>query len=368
MVATLVQVPQGSTTIKNRPLSNGFSSGTANSLLATVTKNAFQQQQYTVFSVQNAGTSATDVAIKFYNTSATLVHTINTNLQPGAGYVVDAGSVSQLGATFNGSAVIESTGGSIVSSAMELYSNGTGSNAFEGVGTGSMKFYMPSALCNFSALIQNTYYAVQNTSLTQSTTVTVTYSNGATQSTSIGPGAKASFTTCSATGMSSGFSGSATVESNTTNVIAVGKVAGGGLSTAYVGFSSGASKLALPYVRYGSNTNYNSGLVPRTYIAIQNVGTTTITDNILVKYIDRDGVVLGTHTITTDVPVAGKVNSNATNAGLVEFGYYGSGQFGGGVIIEGPAGSQLAAVARVVTAVTVSASTAGEDYNGIAVP
>ena len=162
-------------------------------------KNQFAAQQYTIFSVQNAGTSATDVAIKFYNTAnpPTLVHTINTNLQPGAGYFVNTGDVSQLGASLNGSVVIESTGGSIISSAMELDSDGSvGAKAFEGLGAGATTFYMPSALCNFvvSGQQQNTFYAIQNTSLTTSTNVNVTYSLAmSTQSiTNLGPGGKGS--------------------------------------------------------------------------------------------------------------------------------------------------------------------------------
>ncbi len=374
MIATLVQVPQGSVDVKNRPLSNGFASGSANSLLATVVKNVFAAQTYTVFSVQNAGTAATPVAIKFYNTAnpPVLVHTINVTLQPGAGYFVDTGTVSALGSSFNGSVVIESTSGSIISSAMELDSNGIGANAFEGVGAGATTFYMPSALCNYlvSGVPTNTYYAIQNTSLTQSTNVTVTYSNGATQSTTtpIGPGGKFSFTTCNATGMTSNWQGSAKVVSTTTPIIAVGKARGAGLSTAYVGFTTGASKIGLPYVRW-SETQFFTGARQRTNIAIQNIGTTTITGDILVKYIDPNGNIVGTHTITADVPPEGKVNSNPMYATpqLPEFGYFPTGT-GGGVIIEGPSGSQLAAIARVNSYVVSRNERAGEDYNGVGIP
>ncbi len=164
MIATLVQLPQNSTTVKVRPLSNGFAAGSANSLIASVLKNQFTAQQYTIFSVQNAGTSATDVAIKFYNTAnpPVLVHTINTNLQPGAGYFVNTGDVAALGSGFNGSVVIESTGGSIISSAMELDSNGVGGKAFEGLGAGATTFYMPSALCKFRVSGQATEHLLRH--------------------------------------------------------------------------------------------------------------------------------------------------------------------------------------------------------------
>jgi hypothetical protein len=371
LVATLVQLPQGSTTVKNRPLSNGFSSGTPQSLIATVLKNAFSSGQHTVFSVQNTG-SQTNVTIDFYNTSATKVHTITKTLESGAGYFVDTGQISQLGSTFNGSVVINGGGGTIVSSALELDSGSyTGAKAFEGVGSGAKTFFMPSALCDFftGGKIQNTNFAIQNADLAQPTQVTVLYSDGSSETKTVQPGSKQSFNTCAA-GTGSGFLGSATVTSTTTDVIAVGKASGGGLSTAYVGFpaGSGSEKLALPYVRWPTVANFNSGKQQRVNIAIQNIGSSTVTGDIVVKYIDRDGNVSGTHTITTDLASGAKANSNATNAGLSEFGVYNNGtQFGGGVIIEGPSGSELAAIARVATYVPATGDVVGEDYNGMGV-
>lgn len=371
MVATLVQLPQGSATVKNRPLSNGFSQGTEDSLIATVLKNAFGGW-YTVFSVQNVGNAATTANIKFYNTSAANVHSISQVLQPGAGYFVDTGTVGALGSTFNGSVVIETSGGSIISSAMELASgSGTGARAFEGLGEGGTKFYMPSALCNYAVPggVTNTAYAIQNTNLSTSTNVTVTYSNGIFETKSIGPGAKASFTACSASGMPSNFLGSAIVESTNTDIIAIGKADGTGLSTAFVGVAMGASKVALPYVRWATDNNFWNGTQQRVYIAIQNVGGSTIPANtIQVKYIDRDGNVQGTHIINTALDPEKKANSNATNAGLSEFGVYAGGtQFGGGVIIEAP-GYQISAIARVQSWVTATSQYAAEDYNSIDIP
>jgi hypothetical protein len=368
LVATLVQLPQGSATVKNRPLSNGFSEGSEDSLIATVLKNEFGGW-YTIFSIQNVGSSDTTVNIKYFDTSATQVHSDSQLIKSGAGYFVDTGTVGALGASFNGSVVAETTGGEIISSAMELASgSGVGARAFEGLGSGGALFYMPSALCNYpvSGGFTNTAYAVQNTSLTTSTNVTVQYSNGKSESQNIGPGAKGSFNACNASGMPNGFIGSAKITSSATDIIAIGKAAGQGLSTAFEGVATGSEKLALPYVRWATDANFNNGSQQRVNIAIQNVGTTTITGNIIVKYIDRDGNVVGTHTITTDVAPEAKVNSNATNAGLSEFGVYAGGtQFGGGAIIEGPSGSELAVVARVTSVVVATGLRAGEDYNGI---
>ena len=144
LAATLVQVPQSST-VKNRPLSNGFTSGSPTSLIATVLKNAFDT--HTVFAVQNAGSTQTKATIKFINTSATTVHSFDQDLEAGAGYHVDAGSLGALGSSFNGSVVISTNPSTpIVSSAMELeYGSGVGAKAFEGLGTGGQEIL--SALC-----------------------------------------------------------------------------------------------------------------------------------------------------------------------------------------------------------------------------
>jgi hypothetical protein len=167
--------------------------------------------------------------------------------------------------------------------------------------------------------------------------------------------------------MVSGFSGSATVFSDTTPVVAIGKAYGLGLSTAFNGVSSGSAHVGLPYVRWASDANWAAGTQQRVNMTIQNVGSAAITGDIVVQYIDRDGVVVGTHTISTGLAVGSKVNSNASNAGLSEFGVYVGPQFGGGALITAPAGSQIAVVARVSTQVSAGLF-ASEDYNGQATP
>ena len=363
IVATMVQLPQGANRgTNNRPLANGFSQGSEKVLIATVLKNTYNTN--TVFSVQNAGSSATDATFKFYDTSANLVYSFTENIQPGAAFYVDAGTLSGLGSSFNGSAVVETTGGEIVGGAMELSSSGAGASSFEGVGSGSQKIYMPSALC--SAYGADTAYAVQNTNLTSTATVTVTYSNGVEDTKSIPAGAKGSFVACNAPSMTAGYSGSAVITSDQP-VIAIGKAYGSGLSTAFVGIADGASKIALPYVRYASATNWASGSQQRAFLTIQNVGDTDLAaGDVTVKYIDKNGNQVGsTHTLGA-IPVGGKLNSSAADAGLSEFGVYSDGSFGGGAIVEGPAGSKLAVVARISTQVAPG-QFASEDYNGMPV-
>ncbi|RME42306.1 MAG: hypothetical protein D6791_18080 [Chloroflexi bacterium] len=377
VVATLVQIPQ-STTVKNRPLSNGFSSASSQVLIATVLKNKFNTT--TKFSVQNAHSGPIDIKVQFFNAdnpAAPPIELTATNIPSGSAKSYDLGQISELGSVFNGSAIVTataagtSTPANIVASALELSTTGVEAKAFEGVNGGAKTVYMPSALCNaFGG--QTSYYAVQNTSSTQSTNVTVTYSNGNTDNASIGPGKKASFSGCNVN--SANFSGSATITSDTTDIVVIGKVAGAGVSSAFLGETSGASKLALPYVRW-SETGYDNGTRQRTFIAIQNVGSGTV-NNIQVKYLNKNGEVVGIHTISSLAPGA-KANSWATQATLQaghtqnELNEFGTpegnpgGGYGGAVIVEGPSGSQLAAVARVAS--KVGSSLVAEDYNGIPV-
>ncbi|MDQ7030671.1 MAG: hypothetical protein Q9O62_13265 [Ardenticatenia bacterium] len=376
LVATLVQIPQ-STTVKNRPLSNGFSAGASQVLIATVLKNTFNTN--TKFSVQNVDTTNVDITVEFYPTgSSTPITVTETNIPPGAAKYFDTGALSQLGTSFNGSAIVKAvqsgttTPANIVASALELQTTNVGARAFEGVTGGATTVYMPTALCDFYGT--TTYYAIQNIDNTNTANVTVTYSNGNTDTKSIGPGQKASFNTCDSN--SSGFSGAATITSTGAEIVAIGKVGGAGRYTAFLGETGGASRLALPYVRWTSDTNYNAGTRQRAFIAIQNIGTSTV-NNVQVSYMNKNGEVVGIHTISSIAPGA-KANSKAIDATLqaghsqTELDEFGTpdanpgGGYGGSVIIEGPSGSQLVAVVRISS--KVGSSVVAEDYNGIPLP
>jgi len=376
LVATLVQLPQSST-VKNRPLSNGFSAGASQVLIATVLKNTFNTN--TKFSVQNVDTTNIDITVEFYPTgSSTPITVTETNIPPGAAKYFDAGALSQLGSSFNGSAIVKAvqsgttTPANIVASALELQITSVGARAFEGVTGGATTVYMPTALCNFYGT--TTYYAIQNIDDANTANVTVTYSNGNTDTKSIGPGQKASFNACDKN--SAGFSGAATITSTGAQIVAIGKVGGAGRYTAFLGETGGASRLALPYVRWTSDTNYNAGTRQRAFIAIQNIGTSTV-NNVQVKYMNKNGEVVGIHTISSIAPGA-KANSKAidatlqaghTQAELDEFGTPDAnpgGGYGGSVIVEGPSGSKLVAVVRISS--KVGSGVVAEDYNGIPLP
>ena len=372
VVATMVQVPQGSATVKNRPLANGFSSGAAKYLIATVLKNKFNTT--TKFSVQNVDTENLNLSVTFYSadTAAAPVTKTVAALPAGSASYFDAGAITELPAGFNGSAQItakkaDGSNGNVVAAALELSTNGPAASAFEGISTSSAKYFMASAVCNYQG--SSSAYAVQNTGDdgAADASVKVTYNNGKTETQTIAVGKKASFLGCTP-GNPAGFLGSAVIEATGNKIVAVGKVTGGGLSTAFLGAPVGAAKLALPYVRW-TQAGYNGTAGrQRVFIAIQNVGADLAAGAVTVQYLDRDGKVVGTDTMPAIAQNA-KVNSNANNIGAAgaEFGWYGGSNFGGSVIIQGPAGSQLTAIARVKsnTSTTATATEVGEDYNAI---
>jgi hypothetical protein len=373
IVATAVQVPTG--TVKVRPLSNGFSQGESTVLIATVLKNQFNQT--TRFSVQNAGQTPANWTVRFFAKGSSTETTSQpaSNVPAGAAVSYDAGTVPNLPANFDGSAIIDTGGsGQIVATALELSTTGAGASSFEGVSTGGTTIYMPSALCNaFGG--QNTFYAITN-STAQAAEVTVNYRDlagnpkGSPQVQTAPANSKTSFRTCDG-GVGDGFNGSAVITSNGPEIVAIGKVSGLGLSTAFVGSNTGTNKLALPYVRWATEANYNAGNAERgqrTFITIQNAGSSALAaGDVTVRYVGKDGQPVGVaHPLGAMAP-GQKLNSNATFAGVAEFGYA-AGQFGGGAIVEGPAGSQLVVVARVSQNLATDTSvTVGEDYNGIPV-
>lgn len=375
LAVTGVQLPQNNPIVKNRPLSNGFDAGSPTVLIATVQKNNFNSTS--IFSIQNADVVANDFTINIYdsNNPANPPYVITeTNIPSGVGKVYDMGTVVTtpvLPAVLNGSvkAVAKQTAspatdGSIVGSVMELGTTTANASAFEGVAFGANKVYMPSAQClAFGGT--SSAYAVQNAGAA-ATDVTVLYSNGKTETKNILSGTKQSFLGCGA-GNPNGFSGSATLTAAAGgSIIAIGKISGLGLSTAFVGGTSGSQFLALPYVRW-SDTQFSTGARQQTNIAIQNIGADLAAGAVVVKYVDYTGAVLATQTLGALVTGA-KANSNPKTAtpSQTEFGYYGA-IFGGGAIIVAPVGAQLVAIARVSSYITATSTTAGEDYNAIAI-
>ena len=378
MLVTLVQIVTDNAALKNRAISNGFSAGAAQSLIGTVIKGAVDTNS--IIALQNADSDSNIVTVKFFDQSAVQKYIVTQEIEQGASFYIDVGQLADFPANFNGSAVataVRSAGGdgAIVSSVMELNIAAKGLKAFEGVASGAKLVYMPSALCNVFGG-QNTAYAIQNASLTESTNITVTYSTSTgstfTATANIGPGAKAPFIGCDTLPQNS--FGSAVVESSTTDVIAIGKAYGAGLSSAYNGVVSGTEKNVMPYYRWATDAHWFGLDVQRgqrVTLAIQNLGADfAVGDVITVAYTKPDGTVAGTDTITIGdadclhLLHGEKCNSEASKAGLSEFGYWPDGTFGGAAIVTGPAGSQLTSIARVASLTSYPpAQFVAEDYN-----
>jgi hypothetical protein len=382
VVATIVQFANG---VAARPLSNGFSSadGSAQQLVATVLKNQFNYSTY--FSVQNVEAQPVDLTVKFFAVgSTTPIHTVTVpNLPANAAKYFDAGTITQLGAQFNGSATVEaklagsSTTAKTVITVNELQTNGNGAKSFEGTAKSGSTVYMASAMCKYTAPQYTHAYAVQNASTTDSVSFRVVYKRTGQTDIIDGPytlaaGGKRSVLACDK--MPANSIGSAVIErtGGTGTLVAVGKIDGGGVTSAFLGATEGSAKLALPYIRWANDTNYNSGARQRAFVAIQNIGTADAT-NVRVRYVNRDGTTVATQNLGMITPGA-KKNSDAATAGALDtcgrFGEYGGGAdclgnaFGGGAIIEADGAAQLTAVVRVQNGGT---GAAGEDYNAIPV-
>jgi hypothetical protein len=294
---------------------------------------------------------------------------------------------------FNGSAIVTvPAGNAVVSAASELYVNRDVAANFEGLplaNTGKT-MYMATGICeNFSL---DTFYAVQNASLTDSTNITVKYrdKDGNEVATdgpyTVNKGGKKSIRTCDPSDNTnmSGFTGSAVITSDTTDIAVIGKAqcsVGAGkcqadkvdVFTAFLGEAQGYSKIAMPFIRWGSDARFNdpsnNGGVQRAFIALQNLESSTIKVN--VKYYDKNGGLAATEVLT--IPAFSKGNSNANKAGALgfgsmnpgEFGYYTDGSFGGSVLAEAHPDNSSA---KFVAIVRVQNPGAGEDYNAVFAP
>jgi hypothetical protein len=362
VVATLVQIPQ-SDLVKNRSLSNGFSSASSKVLLATVLKNKFHFSS--IFSIQNAETnSAVDITVSLADADnpgnpPIVVHA--NNVPVGSAKYFDMGELPEIAAaSFNGSATVTAVR--------------TG---------GSTKVFVATALCDIFAFKARTSYAVQNVDPNNDANVTVTYSgiNNTTKDPvtktaqhTITPGAKFSFIACDS-GVGADFTGAATITSNVP-IVAIAKAFGTGFSTAWLGEAQGNDTLALPYVRYSGDPEFVAGKYQRAFLAVQNVGTSAAS-GVVIEYRDKTGAILGTHALDP-IAVGAKGNSTsiaATPAAGVDpnkLTYFGNpeanpgGGFGGAAIIKGPAGSQLIAIVRVQTATGVGS--VSEDANALPLP
>jgi hypothetical protein len=349
MAGVVLQKPSWNTN-RPAPRSRAFSSRGENRVyLPTVLKHKWNTT--TRFAVQNTSDKVVNFTLQIFDVQdqqRKKVH-FEANVSPRASRHFDMGQLYIPNFSGSGSAVIHSTG-TLVASAMELDTRNQRAKGFEGESRGSRNLYMPTALCQ--AWGSTTYYAVQNTSPTDTATVRVDYSDGATDNLIIGPRAKRSINPCAA-GSLAGFSGAARMvvtSPNNANILAIGKAAGSYSNpTAFHGVASGGRRVALPYVRWSA---YTTRL--RTYIAVQNLAEDTL--GATVRFFDASGNLRG-H--PTSLSVAPLQKANFTFASIVESSY-----FEGSVLIEGLEGANFNVLART-TSDDDTAWKSREDYNGV---
>src|SRR5207248_775513 len=114
----------------------------------------------------------------------------------------------------------------------------------------------------------------------------------------------------------------------TGTLVAVGKINGtnGSVTSAFLGTVGGAgsARIALPYIRFSPQAQFSAATRQRANIAIQNIGPAAAT-NVVVTYVDKDGVTKGSQTFASLAPGA-KVSSNASLASALDacgrFGEY----------------------------------------------
>jgi hypothetical protein len=396
VVAASIQVPPSG---YGHMMSNAFTSaeGTSNLFLTTFLRNV--GDEVSLFGVQNIESEAINIRARFIDTAGNPVITPTLVLQANTAKFFDAANAAAtigpgFPAIFNGSVVVTATKVSDGSPARivgisETRRNDTGSSpnrfrayAFEAIplSAGAQTIYLPTALCKFGAGSQTTFVAVQNLSFTSSTVVTVTYAAGTNQpgqaTNTLPPLAKWSFNPCQTNG-NLPYSGAATITSSSQPIAAVGKnnqTSGPPTqprySTAFLAQASGASRLAVPYIRWSPSS---PGTDFRSLIAIQNLGAIIPAGQLIVRYYAPDGTLVNTCTSAAALATGQKANSNvaAAFAGGVNFNCTtvqpndgASYSFTGSAVIEGPAGANLIAIIRNTTP-AASTQIHTEDFNAI---
>jgi hypothetical protein len=324
-----------------------------------ISQNAFDQ--LTTVSVQNADVGPVNISVKYVNRNTGNIDlTVPINGLPAGSAKYLKSDTIGLPAGFSGSAVITATG-KIVASANNPYVNANKIVSFEGVGVGSNKVSLPSVQCNYGGLLQTTYFAIQNTSLSASTAVTVTYYNTAGTQTgqranvAITPGKKFNTDPCTDS-QGNGFLGSGIVTASGPGIVVLvntGASNSQNFATAYDGIGQGFQRGALSYIRWG-----NAATDWRTYIACQNVGGSPT--NVTLTYYNFAGVPQGTPQVFNSVAANIKFNSNPSAAGALD----GSSKFSGAVEISAASGGLVGCVVQATSVDGLNAAA----FNAVRVP
>jgi hypothetical protein len=390
IVAAESQIPTSNTT--SQLMSTAFSSSDATTTLNLTTFLYNWGNAYSRFSVQNTESEPISYTARFFDLGnpvpiATVtgqiqtysVKSFNAWISPtiGTAFInwLNTAGTGGIHGQFSGSVIVTATLQSsgqpahIVGISDERYSSNDRGYAFSAIpqSDGATTVYVPTALCNYGGA--TTYFAVQNLNQSVSSDYTVTYydttgnSVGTQSVTSVGPGSKKSFNPCE---VLSTLTGSAVV-SGTQVAAVIGKAQDAtNFTTAFIGKGTGSEKIAIPFVRFGMNTNEL-----RSYLAIQNTGGSIPAGQITVTYYDTAGNVFRTCQTLAATGQSVKVNTNVSQdpnpvGGTMSCtGTAPTTSWSGSAIISGPSGSRLIAISRSQGYLNPKVT---GDINGVSLP
>lgn len=250
-------------------------------------KSSFAAGTYsTGFQIQNLSGTTANVTITFYPQGSASGTAVNTTVAAN-GAKTYATLPDTVAAGFSGGAVISSDQNvaSIVNVAQSLNGSFNSGASYSGVSAGSKAVQLPVIFHNWFGF--NSLFNVQNTGATAAH-VTITYSNGATDTATILPGSSTQFDQTGSTKLGDKFFGSAVVSSDVE--VAVAALEQGPTTLlSYNGFNTTSTAPVFPLI----NTN-NFGYV--TNIGLQNTGNAST--NVTVSYTPSSAGTACTETLT----------------------------------------------------------------------
>ncbi|MBI3967678.1 MAG: hypothetical protein HY329_18730 [Chloroflexi bacterium] len=251
----------------------------------------------TVLHVQNAGAATlSQVTVRIYRVDEVApgaTRVIAAPLAPGAAFALPLAGITELGAGFLGSAVIEATQPLAV---VANHSNGQFLQASAGQIAGAARLFGPLVMSNnagFGSAVQIQNVGTTTTAVTMRVVSSLTGVVYPAQTRTLVPGAATNLRTALLVGSDERFVGSVVVEaSGGGQIVGVVHQANGATNqaSAYTLFTSGAATITAPLVQT-SNSGWSSGF------QIQNVGAQAATVTVVV--VDAAGHLVGTVTNPT---------------------------------------------------------------------
>ncbi len=342
-----------------RMIYNGFTAdqGSLNFSLPTILKQKFGTTSRV--GVQNIGNTSTSVQLRFFSSgSATPTFTDNKTIPAKASYIFSLNDYANgdIPVGFTGSLEIVSDSQPVVAASQETSDSGRAAYAFEGVAVGEQKVFVPTMICK--KWDATSYYAVQAVGGDATFDIDHFDTDGTRQggqtNVTLTSGAKLSVNPC-ADGVAADLNGSSVITTSSGRIQVVVKVVSdAGFSTGFIARGTGATRQALPYVRWSSDAA--SGY--RSYIAVMNVSDSTAS-TVTAKYYDDAGNLVGTHNLGPLLPAQKTNTSVAMAVGAVDWN--------GSVVIE----SDQPVLVTNRSQINVSlgdTSQIAEDYTGIEIP